>query len=354
MTEKFSVAVVIPSFKVRRHILDVIQGIGPEVSRIYVVDDCCPEGSGDFVKANCRDERVTVIRNRQNLGVGGAVMAGYRAAIADGAEVIVKVDGDGQMDPSLIPRFIAPILAGEADYTKGNRFFDLEEIRNMPRVRLFGNAVLSLMAKLSTGYWDLFDPTNGYTAIHAEVARHLPFDKISRRYFFETDILFRLNTLRAVAVDVPMDAKYGDEVSHLKISRIAGEFLFKHARNCFKRIFYNYYLRDLSLASIELPLGLLLLAFGTSFGGYSWVQSARLGVATSAGTVMLAAMPILMGLQLVLAFLGYDISSVPRRPRHTAKVSRWIAASRDAPSANAMPLAPAAPLESERARETTL
>ncbi len=329
MTEDFKVVVVIPSFRVRSHILDVIAGIGPEVWRIYVVDDCCPDGSGDFVAAHCRDARVKVIRNAQNLGVGGAVMAGYRAAIDDGAEVIVKIDGDGQMDASLIPRFVAPILAGEADYTKGNRFFDLEEIRAMPPVRMFGNAVLSLMAKLSTGYWDLFDPTNGYTAIHAEVARHLPFDRISRRYFFETDILFRLNTQRAVVVDVPMDARYGDEVSNLRISNIVGEFLFKHARNCVKRIFYNYYLRDLSLASLELPLGLLLMGLGVAFGSYSWVQNSKLGVTASAGTVMLAALPILMGLQFVLAFLGYDISSVPRRPRHTAKASRWIASQRD-------------------------
>ena len=353
MIETHNVAVVIPSFKVRSHILGVLQGIGQEVSRIYVVDDCCPEASGDFVEANCRDDRVTVIRNAQNLGVGGAVMAGYCAAIADGADVIVKVDGDGQMDPSLIPRFIAPILMGEADYTKGNRFFDLEEIRTMPPVRLFGNAVLSLMAKLSTGYWDLFDPTNGYTAIHAEVARHLPLDRISQRYFFETDILFRLNTLRAVAVDVPMDAKYGSEVSNLKISRIAGEFLFKHVRNCVKRIFYNYYLRDLSLASIELPLGFLLLALGIGFGGYSWVQSSQLGIPTSAGTVMLAALPILMGLQFVLAFLGYDISSVPRRPRHTGKVSQWIAATRNLSTASAARVVPGAAVkETDLVRRT--
>ena len=138
--------------------------------------------------------------------------------------VVVKVDGDGQMDPRLIPSFVYPILRGEADYTKGNRFFDLESVRTMPRFRLLGNAILSFMTKLSSGYWNLFDPTNGFTAIHTDVARHLPFDKISRRYFFETDILFRLNTLRAVVVDVPMEAKYGDEVSNLKISKIVLEF----------------------------------------------------------------------------------------------------------------------------------
>lgn len=317
------IAVVIPCYRVTQHILGVISAIGPEVWRIYVVDDKCPDESGSHVETHCLDSRVVVLRHEANQGVGGAVMTGYKAAIADGAEVIVKVDGDGQMDPALILSFVDPILAGEADYTKGNRFFDLEEIRSMPPVRLFGNAVLSLLTKLSSGYWDLFDPTNGYTAIHVDVARHLPFEKISRRYFFETDMLFRLNTLRAVVVDVPMDAKYGDEASNLKILKIVGEFLVKHARNFAKRIFYNYYLRDLSLASIELPLGILLLMFGAVFGGWHWLLAVREGITTPAGTVMLAALPALMGLQLTLSFLAYDISSVPRRPRHRRKAKRY-------------------------------
>jgi dolichol-phosphate mannosyltransferase len=310
------IAVVIPSYRVTRHILGVIAGIGPEVERIYVVDDKCPDGSGAFVKANCTDPRVTVIEHAENQGVGGAVMSGYARAIADGMDIMVKVDGDGQMDAALIPGFVAPILHGEADYTKGNRFFDLEQIRQMPALRLFGNAVLSLMTKLSSGYWNLFDPTNGFTAIHADAARHLPFDKISKRYFFETDMLFRLNTLNAVVVDVPMDASYGDEVSNLKISKIVTEFLAKHVRNFVKRIFYNYYLRNMSLASLELPAGLAMLAWGTTYGTVHWIESARAGVASAPGTVMLAALPVIMGTQLVLAFLAHDIASVPRRAIH--------------------------------------
>lgn len=310
------IAVVIPTYKARNHILGVINDIGPEVTRIYVVDDCCPDNSGDFVAATCKDNRVSVIKHTENQGVGGAVMTGYRAAIEDRMSILVKIDSDGQMDPALIMDFVAPIANGEADYTKGNRFFDLEKVRAMPKVRLFGNAVLSLMCKLSSGYWNLFDPTNGYTAIHADVARHLPFNKISKRYFFETDILFRLNTLRAVVVDVPMDAKYGDEVSNLKISKIIGEFFAKHVRNFSKRIFYNYYLRDMSLASIELPVGLILLGFGSIYGGYHWLHSAQAGIPTPAGTVMLSALPILAGIQLLLGFVGYDVSSVPVRPVH--------------------------------------
>lgn len=316
MISKATIGVVIPSYRVTRHILDVLARIGPEVSRIYVVDDKCPDGSGALVREQCADPRVTVIEHAENQGVGGAVMTGYQAAIDEGITVIVKVDGDGQMDPALIPQFAAPILEGEADYAKGNRFFDLEQIRAMPPVRLFGNAVLSLMTKLSSGYWNLFDPTNGYTAIHADAARHLPFGRISRRYFFETDMLFRLNTLHAVVVDVPMDAHYADEVSNLKISKIISEFLVKHARNFGKRIFYNYYLRNMSVASIELPLGIILLGTGTGYGLAHWIQSADTGVATPAGTVMLAALPILMGLQLLLAFLANDVESVPKRPLH--------------------------------------
>lgn len=318
------IAVVIPSYKVCDHILTVIRDIGPEVEQIFVVDDCCPDGSGSFVEKNCTDQRVQVLYNKQNQGVGGAVMTGYQAAIAAEVDVIIKVDGDGQMDPKLIPYFAAPILAGEADYTKGNRFFNLEKIRTMPKIRLFGNAALSFITKISSGYWNIFDPTNGYTAIHIDLVKELPFQKISQRYFFETDILFRLNTLRAVVVDIPMDAKYADEVSNLKISKILNEFLFKNIRNSFKRIFYNYYLRDMSLASIELPIGLIFMTFGFCYGIIHWLDAQHDNITTPAGTVMLSALPVILGMQLILAFIGYDIHSVPRTPVHRKLKNKTI------------------------------
>jgi len=310
------IAVVIPCYKVRKHISDVIKQIGDEVWRIYVVDDGCPEGSGKHVEASANDPRMQVLFNTDNLGVGGAVMTGYRAAIADGAEVIVKIDGDGQMNPGMIARFVAPILKGQADYTKGNRFYNLTNISQMPAARLFGNAVLSFMTKLSTGYWNIFDPTNGYTAIHAKVAAALPMDRISCRYFFETDMLFRLNTMRAVVIDIPMGTVYGDEQSHLKISKICGEFLVKNARNLMKRLFYNYFLRDMTIASVELVVGSSLFIFGLVFGGANWIHSASIRAPTPVGTIMIAAMSLLVGLQLILAFLGFDIASVPKRPIH--------------------------------------
>lgn len=310
------VAVVVPCYRVTRHVSHVIAAIGPEVDRIYCVDDACPENSGDMIEQTNRDPRVVVLRHDQNQGVGGAVLTGYARAIADGATVLVKIDGDGQMDPALLPGFIAPITRGEADYTKGNRFWDLRQIRQMPLSRRIGNLGLSFLSKISTGYWDIFDPTNGYTAIHAHVAARLPFESISRRYFFETDMLFRLNTMRAVVVDVPMDARYADESSSLRIGRIFAEFLGKHVRNLLKRIAYNYFLRDLPFASIELIAGLGLGMFGLAFGGWHWWLSAQRMESTPVGTIMIATVAVVSALQLLLAFLNFDINSIPRRPLH--------------------------------------
>lgn len=316
------IAVVIPCYKVSGQILKVISQIGPEVDVILVIDDCCPEQSGKLVEKTVSDNRIRVVYNDKNLGVGGAVITGYRIALSIGVDIIIKIDGDGQMDPRLIPDFVEPIIGGYADYTKGNRFWNLENLCEMPGIRIFGNAILSFMSKLSTGYWDLFDPTNGYTAIHANAARYLPFDKISYGYFFESDILFRLNTIRATVVDIPMDAKYGEEVSNLKISGIAGEFFFKHFRNFIKRIFYNYYLRDMSIASIELPIGLFLFLSGVIFGGHQWLDGLNRGEITPPGTVMLAALPIIVGFQLLLAFLSYDIMTIPKRTLHKISQSK--------------------------------
>lgn len=316
-----SIAVVIPCYKVQDSVADLISKIGPEVSRIYAVDDACPWASYK-VLLNCSDSRLVILRNGANLGVGGAVMRGYAQAIEDGMDIVVKIDGDGQMDPALIPIFIAPILRGDADYTKGNRFYELEQIHRMPVLRVIGNAGLSFVTKVSSGYWDIFDPTNGYTAIHTSVLQKLPLQKISKRYFFESDMLFRLNIIRAVVEDIPMDASYGEEISGLKVHKIFFEFIYKNTTNFLRRIFYNYYLRDMSVASFELPLGMALLSFGVIFGLHNWYLATIGGPATTAGTVMLSALPIIGGFQLILAFLAYDISSVPKLVLHTRLADR--------------------------------
>jgi glycosyltransferase involved in cell wall biosynthesis len=311
-----NIAVVIPAYRVTAHILEVIAEIGKEVSQIFVVDDACPEGSGALVSEKCTDKRVVVLTHSENQGVGGAVVTGYRAALEAGADIVVKIDGDGQMDPAKISELIEPIVDGNADYTKGNRFDSLVGLREMPGVRVLGNGVLSLMSKLSSGYWNITDPTNGFTAIHRDVLKALPLDMISKRFFFESDMLYRLSVMRAVVWDVPMEARYGNEKSNLSIAKAIFEFPGKHFVRFHKRLFYNYYLRDMSAASLELPLGAALGWFGLIFGINRFAESIATGVPATAGTVMLSAVPVILGFQLVLAFLSYDIASVPKRIKH--------------------------------------
>ncbi len=310
---KTRIAVIIPAYKVSKQILNVVSRIGPEVSDIFVVDDACPENSGTLVSKKITDPRLRVICNPRNLGVGGAVKVGFTAAMAAGAEVLVKVDGDGQMDPKLIPNLVAPLLNGSADYSKGNRFFNVETIKEMPLVRILGNLGLSFYSKLSSGYWDVFDPNNGFIAIRSDAAAQIPFSKVSDRYFFESDMLFRLNLNRAVVVDVPMEPFYGEEVSNLKVFSSFFEFSYKHMRNFTKRIIYSYYLREFNLASLELLLGGLLMVFGLVVGGRGWIHSLNYGVPTQTGTLILTAMTFLSGLQLLLGFFAYDISNIPRK-----------------------------------------
>lgn len=310
------IAVVIPCYRVTQHIKGVIARIGNDITRIYVVDDACPDGSGDYVEQNCRDPRVVVLRNERNLGVRGAVLAGYQAAIAEGMDIIVKLDGDGQMDAALIQKLVAPIVQGVADYAKGNRFFSREALDGMPLARLLGNAGLSFLTKLSSGYWDVLDPTNGFTAIHAKVADLLPMQKIARRYFFESDVLFRLNTIRAVIADVPMFALYGNERSNMHAGEMLAPFLLMNLANCAKRVFYSYFLRGFSFASFCLVFGWLLFGFGLFFGVANWIAYATEGRLAPTGTVMLAIVPLILGFQLLMGFAAADIASVPTRPLH--------------------------------------
>jgi len=307
-------AVIIPCYKVKKHILAVIKGIGEKVDLIVVVDDSCPEKSGKFVEQNCTDSRVKVIYNSENLGVGGAVKNGYKYALKKDIDIFVKLDGDGQMSPQLINKIIKPIITGEADYVKGNRFFNIESIQKMPALRIFGNSLLSLINKFVNGYWNIMDPTNGFVAIHKNSLKLIPLEKIENRFFFESDMLFRLSIIKAVVVDVPMMAHYANEESNLSISHSAISFPFKYLNRFFKRIFYNYFLREFNIASLELLFGNMFMIFGILFGGYFWMNSINTGVVATTGQVMIASLPILIGFILLLLALHVDLISIPNKP----------------------------------------
>lgn len=313
-----SIAVVIPCFRVGRQIRDVVASIGDYADWIFVVDDACPEHSGDIIEQAFQSERVQVLRHAQNAGVGAAMRTGYTAALETQADIIVKCDGDGQMDASLIPLLCAAIHDSQADYVKGNRFYRLRDVANMPFTRIIGNAALSFLCKLSSGYWQLFDPNNGFTAIHRNVLKEVPLQRVAKRYFFESDMLYHLNQARAVVRELPMQAKYGDETSSLNPFSQMFSFSAGHARNFLRRCVYSYFIRGFSLASVQLLLGMAFSLFGLIFGSLHWWLSLKTGVAASAGTVMLAALPTLIGVQLLLSWLHFDIAAEPRNIIHTA------------------------------------
>lgn len=314
MIDQFTIGVVIPCYKVKGQILRVIDSMDDYIDRIYVVDDKCPDKSGEFVLANVKDNpKLEVIFNSVNLGVGGAVKEGYKKGLEDNCDILVKVDGDGQMDPKLIPKLVQPIISGEADYVKGNRFYYLGNVKAMPKMRLFGNSALSFINKMVNGYWNIMDPTNGFTAIHKFALNSLPLHKIDNRYFFESDMLVRLGTIRAVVKDYSIKSVYADEVSSLNISTILVKFPPKYINRFFKRLFYTYVLRDFNVGTLQLLVGSLLILFSSIFGIAKWIESIETGLPASSGTVMVAALPFFLGFQLLIAALYFDIQNVPTK-----------------------------------------
>ncbi len=309
------ISIVIPAYKCKGHILSVLGKIPQNVSQVYVVDDACPEKTGEFVSQNCSDSRVKVLFRFQNGGVGAAMKTGYEQALQEGFDIVIKVDGDDQMDLGLLPKLVDPIIKGYADYTKGNRFFYPRSITRMPKLRIFGNAVLGFLTKLSSGYYSVFDPTNGYTAIHINTLKEIELEKLHDRYFFESDLLFRLNLSKARVMDIPMRPIYGNEKSSLNELRVIPTFLLGHCRNFYKRIIYNYFLRDFSIGSVFLAMGMLLSVFGVIWSGLHWYQSFKTLQPATTGTVMIGVLAIVLGFQLLLSFIINDISSEPK-PRN--------------------------------------
>lgn len=307
------IAVVIPAYRVKDKIIDVVSSLQQYIQLIIVVDDKCPEGSGIFLKQSLEDERLKVIFNTENLGVGGAMKAGFQEALKNQADIIVKLDGDGQMDANFIPELIKPLLEGTADFTKGNRFHNPRYISQMPFIRLFGNSCLSLINKVVTGYWSIMDPTNGFVAIKSTVLENLELDKLSNRYFFESDLLFRLSIQSSVVADVPMPAKYEDENSSLNIGKVIFSFIPKYIIRYFKRIIYLYFIRDFNAGTLQLVLGMILFWSGFIFGAYRWLLSIQENNPASAGTIMLAGLPVILGFQLLIGFLSFDIQNQPKK-----------------------------------------
>jgi dolichol-phosphate mannosyltransferase len=309
------IVAVVPAYRVEGQIESVLRGLPSYLDRIIVVDDGSPDQTADLVRAAARkDRRVVLLRHESNMGVGAAMVSGFRRALDLKAQIVVKVDGDGQMDTGRLPELLEPLIQGKADYTKGNRFRDFAALRQMPLIRRLGNMGLGFLAKAATGYWNLFDPTNGFVAVRGATLAQLPLDQIDRSYYFEISMLSNLYMLGAVVQDIPMPARYRDEVSNLMVERVLLEFPPRLLATLVRRIVLKNFLYDFSMVSIYLMAGLPLLLFGLVFGIYKWIQYLQAGVPAPTGTVILPTLSVLVGIQLLLSAIESDLRSVPKQP----------------------------------------
>jgi len=308
------VAAVVPAYREEKMIAQVIETMPAFVDHIVIVDDCSPDSTSEVVRA-IADPRVTLIRHEENQGVGGAIITAHKAAMELGADVNVVMAGDAQMDPAYLPALLDKVTDDGYGFAKANRFYAPESFEGMPGHRVFGNIVLSFLTKLASGYWNLFDPQNGYTAVRTEVLRRVPLDRVARRYSFENDLLIHLNVLQVPAVDVPIPAVYGDEVSSIKLRRVVPELLKRLTVGFWSRIWYRYVLWSFSPVALLLFVGLALLVLGVAIT--IWLFFATFGTAiATAGTVMLAALPLMIGTQMLISALQLDIQATPSTPTY--------------------------------------
>lgn len=303
------VAVVVPAYCEERHVGDVIRNTPAIVDHIIVVDDASPDGTSAAARA-VADPRVEVIRHELNRGVGGAILTGHERAIELGADVAVVMAGDNQMDPDYLSALLDPIVSDGYGFTKANRFFSTTSFKGMPRHRIFGNVVLTFLTKVASGYWHLVDPQNGYTAVRTDVLRRLPLDRVARRYEFENDLLIWLNILDVRALDVPVPAVYRDEVSSIRLGSVVLRLLRLLFFGFWRRVWLKYVLWSFSPIALLLFTGSLLVLFGVLVG--VWVLAHTMGPETaSAGTVLLAVTPFLVGTQMLIQALVLDIQATP-------------------------------------------
>jgi dolichol-phosphate mannosyltransferase len=315
------VAAVVPAYNVARELTDVLRAMPALFATVIVVDDASTDDTAAVAERYADiDPRIVVVRHEANRGVGGAMVSGFKHAIEAGADVAVKIDGDGQMPLWLVPQLVQPLIDGEADYTKGNRFRDFQAIRSMPLLRRLGNVILSFLTKAATGYWHCFDPANGFIAIRADVLSQIPLDKIDRGYFFETSMLSHLYLLSAVVREIPMPARYAGETSSLSIARVSVQFPGRLLWSLLRRLTLKNFVYDFNLESFHLALGVPLLLAGLIHGGYYWWWYASHGLAAPVGTVVLPALLITLGAQLLISAVNLDLQAIPREPINSGAI----------------------------------
>lgn len=312
--EGTSIVVIVPYYNAAAQIANVVAKLPEFISTVIIVDDVGSEALplSDIEKVIKRNSKLIVLKNDVNLGVGGATKRGFQYAIARNADIAIKVDADDQMDTSYLEEMIFPLLSNKAEMSKGNRFRDMKALKKMPFVRRFGNLFLSFLTKMATGYWNNFDPTNGFIAIKVSVLKSIDINKLSNRYFFETSLISELFFVQARIKDIAMPAIYGDEKSSMRLWTIPISFSARLLKVFVKRLVKQYLLYDFCLGSIYLIIGLPMFLFGVVFGIYEWIYYASQSIAAPTGTIMVVVLNIILGFQLLLQAIQYDVINAPK------------------------------------------
>ncbi len=309
-----TISIVIPCHNVANHIEQVIRNLPVDISWIIAVNDCSADGTEKILLNLAKENsKIIYLRHEKNQGVGGAMITGYNKSIELNTDIAIKIDGDGQMNPVYIPEILRPLIEDKADFTKGNRFRDFNALKSMPLTRRIGNLGLSFMIKAASGYWNIFDASNGFTAIRIDTLKNMDLGKIHKRYFFESSMLIELYHANAVVQDVPMKAIYGNEVSGLSRTKTLFEFPPKLFIALIRRIILKYFLFDFNIASIYIFWGMILFFTGFIFGLVNLIKYQHLGIGSPTGTVVIPTLLITLGFQLLLAAISFDITNYPKK-----------------------------------------
>jgi glycosyltransferase involved in cell wall biosynthesis len=303
------VAVVVPAHDEEALIGRTLAEIPASVDRVYVVDDHSTDATAERARA-IGDPRVEVISHDRNLGVGAAIVSGYKRALDERVDVTAVMAADGQMDPADLETLVGAVARGDVDYAKANRLFTGQAWELMPRHRYLGNAVLSMLTKIASGYWHTADSQSGYTAISRQMLQQLDLDRIYRRYGFPNDMLVHLNVWNARVRDFPSRPIYNvGERSGIKLWRVVPAIAWLLFKGFFWRLREKYVIRDFHPLVFFYALGIVMTTIGLVLGAWVAVERIFLGGDITAGTATLVALLLISGTQFTLFAMWFDMES---------------------------------------------
>jgi glycosyltransferase involved in cell wall biosynthesis len=302
------VAVVVPAYDEERLVGETLRGIPDFVDRIYVVDDASRDATAARAD-EVGDRRVEVVRHERNAGVGAAIVTGYRRALEEGIDVTCVMAADNQMDPVELPDLAGPVARGEVEYAKANRLFSGEAWKVIPRTRYLGNAVLSLLTKIASGYWHVADSQAGYTAISRNALGRLDLDRVYQGYGFPNDMLVHLNVQNARVRDVPSRPIYDvGEQSGIRLRRVVPRISWLLFKGFWWRMAQKYVIRDFHPLVFFYAFGVLMTVAGLTLGVLEVVLRI-LGNEITPATIVLVAVLLIAGLQLTLFAMWFDMEA---------------------------------------------